>query len=135
MHKHHIINYCQYADDIFLIFYSSHASIHNTQKNFNALHPKIQFTAEIETNHALNYLNITIHKTLTNFKIAICRKPTFTDTIIPYTSNHPAHHKYAAVHFLHNRLNSYNPQHREYQQELNTIHNILLNNSFPIKPH
>ena len=95
----------------------------------------MQFTAEIETNHALNYLDITIHKTPTSFKISVYRKPTFTDTIIPYTSNHPIHHKYAAVRFLYNRLNSYNLQHGEHQQELNTIHNILLNNSFPIRPH
>jgi len=46
------------------------------------------------------------------------------DTIIPYTSNHPTEHKYAAVRFLE----------KEYQQELNVIQNILYNNSFPIKP-
>ena len=34
-----------------------------------------------------------------------------------------------------NRLNSYNLQHEEYQHELNIIHNILQNNSFPIKPN
>jgi hypothetical protein len=66
---------------------------------------------------------------------AIYRKPTFTDTIMPYTSNHSAQHKYAAVRFLHNRLDSYNLQHKAYQQELNTFHNILKNNSFLIKPH
>ena len=93
------------------------------------------FTAEVETNQTLNFLDITIQKTPTNLKIAIYRKPTFTDVIIPYTSNHPAHHKYAAVRFLYNRLNSYGLQHKEYQTELNTIHNILWNNSFPIKPH
>jgi hypothetical protein len=134
-HKHHIINYCRYVDDIFLIFDSNHTDIHSILKDFNALHPKMQFTAEVETNHALNYLDITIHKTPTSFRVAVYRKPTFTDTIIPYASNHPTHHKYAAVRFLYNRLNSYNLQHGEYKQELNTIHNILLNNSFPIKPH
>jgi hypothetical protein len=122
------------------MFDSNHTSIQNNLQDFNALHPKIQFTTEIETDHALNYLDITIHKTPTNFKTAIHRKPNFTDTIIPYTiipytSNHPTHHKYAALRFLFNRLNSYNLQHAEYQQEQNTIHNILLNNSFPIKPH
>jgi len=30
---------------------------------------------------------------------------------------------------------SYNLQHEEYQHEMNIIHNILQNNSFPIKPH
>ena len=51
------------------------------------------------------------------------------------TSNHPTHHKYTAVRFQFNRLDSYNLQEEEYQHELNIIHNILHNNAFPIKPH
>jgi len=66
---------------------------------------------------------------------SIYRKPTFMDSIIPYTSNHPAQYKYAAVRFLFNRLNSYNLNKEEYLQELNIIHNILHNNAFQIKQH
>jgi hypothetical protein len=79
-------------------------------------------------------LDISIHKTPNNLKISIYRKPTFTDSIIPYTSNHPTQYKYATVKFLFNRLNSYDLQEPEYKQELNTIHNILRNNSFPFTP-
>ena len=132
--KHEIINYCRYVD-IFLIFDSNNTYIQNILKDFNALHPNLQFTVETEENQALNYLDITIHRTPTSFKTAIYRKPTFTNTIIPYSSNHPTHHKYAAVRSLFNRLDSYNLQHEEYQHELNIIHNIVQNNSFPIKPH
>jgi hypothetical protein len=67
-------------------------------------------------------------------RTATFRKPTFTDTIIPFTSNHPTHHKYATVKFLYTRLDTYNLQQEEDLQELNVIHNILHNNSFPIKP-
>jgi len=134
-HKHHIINYCRYVEDIFLFFYSNRTSIESILKDFNELHPKLQFTAETEKVHALNYLDITLQRTPTNVRTATYRKPTFTDTIVPYTSNHPTHHKYAAIRFMFHRLNSYNLQHEEYQHELNIIHNILLNNSFHIKPH
>jgi hypothetical protein len=135
--KHHLANYCRYVDDIFIIFDSNNTNIQNILNDFNTLHPKllVQFTAEAEQDHTLNYLDITILKTPTNFRTAIYKKPTFTDTIIPYTSNHPTHHKYAAVRFLFKRLNSYNLQHEEYKHELNIIHNILQNNAFPIKPH
>jgi hypothetical protein len=68
-------------------------------------------------------------------RTAIFRKPTFTDTIIPFTSNHPAHHKYTTVRYLYSRLNTYNLQQEEHQQELHIIHNILHNNSFPLRPH
>ena len=80
-------------------------------------------------------MDISIHRTPTNLRTAIYRKPTFTDTIIPFTSNHPTHHKYAAIRRLYNRLITYNQQHKECLHELNIIHNILHNNSFPIRPH
>jgi len=134
-HKHKIINYCRYVDDILLIFNSSHTDIQKILADFNSLHHKLQFTAETEKDHALNYLDISIHRTPTNLRTAIYRKPTFTDTIITFTSNHPTHHKYAAIRHLYNRLNTYNLQHKEYLHELNIIHNILHNNSFPIRPH
>jgi hypothetical protein len=90
--------------------------------------------SEVERDSTLNYLDISIHKTVNGLKTSIHRKPTFTDFIIPYMFNHPTHHKYAAVKYLFNRLNSSDLQKTEYQQELNVIHNILYNNSFPIKP-
>jgi hypothetical protein len=61
--KHHIINYCRYVDDVFLIFDSNNTCIQNILKDFNALHPNMQFTAEIEENQALNFLDITVHRT------------------------------------------------------------------------
>jgi hypothetical protein len=132
--KHRIVNYFRYVDDILMIFDPNHSSIQAILDDFNALHQNLQFTAEMEDNNTLNYLDITIHKTSTSWKTAIYRKPTFTDTIIPCTSNHPTQHKYAAVKFLYNRLNTYNLQTDEYQQEEDTIHSILYNNSFLIQP-
>jgi hypothetical protein len=112
------------VDDILIVFGSNHT---NTEK--------LQFKAETEKGQTLNYLDISIHRTPTNMKTAIFRKPTFTDTIIPFTSKHHTHHKYAMVRYLYNRLDTYNLQHEEYQQELNVIHNILHNNSFLTGPH
>jgi hypothetical protein len=97
VHKHNIINYCRYDENTCLIFDSNNTCIQNILNNLNALHFNLQFTAEIEENQALNYLDITIHRTPITFKTAIYRKPTFTDTIIPYSSKHPTHHKYAAT--------------------------------------
>ena len=93
----------------------------------------------MEENKTINYLDITIHRTPSNWKVAIYRKPTFTDTIIPYTSNHPPQHKHTAIKFLHNRLHTYDLQPDEFIQEENTIQNIMYyNNNFPIqtrRPH
>jgi len=127
-HKHRIIDYFRYVDDILLIFDPNHSDIYSILTDFNALHPNIHFTAEIERDDTINYLEISIHKTPHELKASIYRKPTFTYSIVPYTSNHPTQHKYAAVRFLYNRLNSYGLQGQEYKQELNVIHNILHNN-------
>ena len=91
--KHKILNYLRYVDDILLIYDSDHTDIQNILADFNSLHHKLQFTAETEIDHTLNYLDLSLHRTSTNIKAAIYRKPTFTDTIIPFNSNHPAQHK------------------------------------------
>jgi hypothetical protein len=78
-------------------------------KQFNALHQNLDFTAETETDNKIHYLDITIHRTSKNWNISIYRKPTFTDTIIPYTSNNPTQHKFTAVRFMYNRLNTLLP--------------------------
>ena len=127
--KHKIVKYCRHVDDILLISDSSHTNIQKILDDFNSLHLKLQFTAEAEKDHTLNYLDISTHRTPTHIRTA-----TFTDTIILFTSNHPTHHKYATVRYLFNRLDTYNLQHEEYQNELNIFHNILHNNSFSIKP-
>jgi len=129
-HTHSIIHYFPYVDDILLIFDPIHTDIQAILKDFNALHPNLQFTAEIERDNTLNYLDISIHKTPNSIKTSIHRKSTFTDTIILYRSNHPIQHKYAAVRFLSNRPNSYDLQEKEYQQELNVILNFVYNKPF-----
>ena len=103
-HKHKIINYCRYKDDILLILDSNHTNIHMILEDFINLKPKLQFTAEAERDHTLNFLDISVHRITTNIETATYGKPIFTDTTIPHTYNHPKHHKLAAVRFHFNRL-------------------------------
>jgi len=113
-------------------FMIPHTDIKSILNDFNSIHPNLTLTDELEQDNKLNFLDITIHKTPAGIQFSIFRKPTFTDTLIPYTSNHPPQHKYSAIRFLYNRLNSYHLNTVEHQREENIIHNILLNNSFPI---
>jgi len=82
-HRHRIINYCRYVDDILLIFYSNHTNIQVILDDFNTLHTKLHFTAEAERDHTINYLDISIHRTPTNIRTSTNRRPTFTYTTIP----------------------------------------------------
>jgi len=127
----HITAYFRYADDILIIYDSRHSDIKNIQDDFNTLHPNMTFTAETETNNQINFLDITIHKTPTKWTTSIYRKPTFTDSIIPYTSNHPPQHKHTSIRYLYNRINTYHLRHNEYKEELDTIRDIMTNHGFP----
>jgi hypothetical protein len=93
--KHNIINYCRYVDDILIIFDPNHTTLEMILNDFNSLHPKLQFTAETEHDHILNYLDISIHRTPTNMKTAIYRSPHSQTPLfplpptIPRTTNTP----------------------------------------------
>ena len=122
--KHRLVNYFRYVDDILLVYDSTHTDIKSILNDFNSIHPNLTFTDELEQDNKLNFLDITIHKTPAGIQFSIFRKPTFTDTLIPYTSIHPPQHKYSAIRFLYNRLNSYHLNTVEHQREENIIHNI-----------
>jgi hypothetical protein len=130
-----LINYYRYVDDVLIMFDEGHTDINTITNRFNSLHPNMQFTNEIEQNNQINYLDITITRKDDHIGISIYGKPTHTNTIIPHTSNHPTPHKYAAIRYLYNRLNTYQLSNEHYQQEVNTIQNILYNNSFPLQKH
>jgi len=127
-----ILPVCRWHSDN---LYSRHTDIINTQDDFNTLHPNVKFTAEPESNNQINFLDIIIHKKTAKWTLSIYRKPSFTDSIIPYSSNHPPQHKHAVIRYLHNRLNTYHLQHEEYKEELDTIHDIMQNNGFPTHTH
>jgi ribosomal protein S8 len=133
--KHHITGYFQYVDDILITYDSSQINLQIILQDFNNIHPKLKFTAEPEHNNNINYLDLSINRTSSEFKFQMYRKPTFSDTIIPADSNHPSQHKYAAIRFLYNRLQNYNLDTTASSKELKNIHNILHNDGFPIKSY
>jgi len=61
--RHKIIIYFRYCDDILIIFDPNHSSIQTILADLNTLHPNLQFTAEMEENNMINYLDVRIHKT------------------------------------------------------------------------
>ena len=67
----------------------------------------MKFTIEKEREDMINFLDITIEKEKDKLVFDIYRKPTATDSIIPFDSCHPTEHKMAAVRYLTNRMNKY----------------------------
>jgi len=67
--KHKIIKYFRYVDDVLFIYDTNHTDVQNTVRDFNTIHPKLKFTVECKTNNQINFLDITIHRTPTNWRI------------------------------------------------------------------
>ena len=93
--QHNIIGYFRYVDDILVIYDTNLTDINEIQTIFNTLTPTLKFTLEKESEHRINFLDLTIHNTESMFSFSIYRKPTSTDIIIPAESNHPPEHKHA----------------------------------------
>jgi hypothetical protein len=100
------MDYYRYVDDILIAYNAQKTNIINTLDAFNAVHPKLKFTMEQQTQNTLNYLDITTKKNHSELNFEIYRKPTSTDLILHNTSCHPYEHKKAAINYLYNRMNT-----------------------------
>ena len=119
----------RYVDDILVIWSGSDRQIQLFINYLNKLHKNIHFTSEIG-NGTLAFLDLQI--TLTNNKLEykIFRKPTFTDTVIPFTSNHPMNTKLSAFYSMFNRLIRTPMNTTNFNSELNIIYTIGKNNGY-----
>ena len=81
--------YFHYVYDILVIYNASTTNIQAVLDQFNDTSPTLTFTMEMESNNSINFLDISISKHNETFDFKIYRKPTTTDTIIPFDSNHP----------------------------------------------
>ena len=117
-------------DDLLIVYNENKTDIIDLVNCFNSLTPKLNFTIEKETGDSINFLDISIHREENNFSIDIFRKPTYTDSIIPNDSCHPTKHKYVAIRYLHNRMNSYQLSREKMNKESKIIQDILHSNGY-----
>jgi hypothetical protein len=96
-------------------------------ENFNAIHPKLKFTIEQQTQNRLNYLDLTIKKNRNKLNFEIYRKPTTTDLILHNNSCHPYEHKESAINYLYNRMNTYKITEENKNKEEEIIKQLLNN--------
>jgi hypothetical protein len=118
------------VDDLLIVYNVNKTDTGDLLNCFNNLTTKLNFTIQKETRGSINFLDITIHREKNNFSVDIYRKPTYTDSIIPSDSCHPTEHKYAAIRYLHNRMNTYQLFRDEMEKENKIIQDILHNNRY-----
>ena len=93
-------------DDVFAICKNVRAE--GSLRHINTIDSKIQFTSEEEKDGVLNFLDITLTKKGDGgIATLVYRKPTSTDRILQWSSNHPKSAKVAAVDSMVRRLDTH----------------------------
>ena len=100
-------------------------------EHFNAFHPKIQFTIEVEKNKSLDFLDMTLdHKNGPKIRTKWYQKPTSSGRYLSYFSEVPHHWKVNVVNNLFQRAirlsdKCYRPE------SMKRAYDLLLNNEYP----
>jgi hypothetical protein len=127
-----IAYYTRYVDDILIIYDATKIQTHIICKYINQIHTNIQLNPTIEEHNSVSLLDLTIKRNHSNLEIDIYRKPTTTDTMINFLSNHPIEHKMAAYRFHISRMHKLPLDAEKKQKEWDTILTIAKINNFPL---
>lgn len=99
---------------------------------FNAYHPKLKFTIEIEENNKINFLDMTIHHDKNTIKTQWYTKKTWSGRYLNYYSNNPMSQKKSVIMGLADR--AMNLSDTIYKKAaIKKAKDILIKNSYPIK--
>ncbi|KAK4877055.1 hypothetical protein RN001_009561 [Aquatica leii] len=122
----------RYVDDVFYIFKGSNLQINAFLNFLNSIHSRIKFTVEIPLDNSLPFLDLLISIGNDNFIFDIYRKPTTTNQVLPFDSNHPLSHKLTSFYYFFNRLISTPLSTANYNKKLQTIFYLAHVNNFPL---
>ena len=92
----------RYVDDVFAIVKTN--LIRKLLEHLNAQHAAITFTAEVEENCQLPFMDVRVHRILGTIKTGVYRKPTHTGRYLSFSSNHPDSAKRSVVSALLRRV-------------------------------
>lgn len=127
-----VVFWFRYVDDVICLFNGSDSLLKSFLVDINSIHDNIVFTMEDSSNNSLPYLDLRISVLDNSFDFDIYRKPTNTDTLIPFDSCHPTSHKMASFHSLFHRLLNVPLSVDNYTKELNLIKQLAVNNGYPL---
>jgi len=127
-----IDKHLEYVDDISIIFDQNKADGKTILTQINNRDKHLEFKLLEEENNTINYLDLSIHRNTNSIDLGIYRKPTHTDIIIQFSSNHPYKHKLATFKVYANRLLVLPITKQAKQQEWKIILAIAQNNGFPL---
>jgi hypothetical protein len=119
LNQHKKLGYFRYVDDFLIVYDNADTDIVNVVQRFSSIHRTLIFSKQGETDNSLNFLDVTLRRTGSNFTVTIFRKPTTTDCIIRNTSCHSPCQKLAFIRFFCNRIRTC-PLEEEEKEKRNT---------------
>lgn len=123
----------RYVDDIFVVFTETDKQLTLFLKFINILHKRIKFTVEIEENKSINFLDLTISRVNDYFDFSTFHKPTHTDSVIHFSSQHTFTQELSSFHVYIHRSLSTPLSTDNYNKELNFIRQVATNNGYKVE--
>ena len=99
---------------------------------FNSYHKKLQFTIEREVNNKIAFLDLEVIRSDKDGTLTTnwYTKPSSSERILNYKSNHPTHQKIAVIKNLLQRAVTFSEK-NFHKENLNKARNILMKNNYP----
>ena len=120
----------RYVDDTCTVLKKE--EVDRFHEHLNGVNAHIQFTAEIEENKSLPFLDILLLRQEDgSIKTSVFRKPTHTDKYLDFNSHHPLAHKSSVVRTLYHRSHTLASTTALQSKEDKHIHNALKGNGYP----
>ena len=123
--------YKRYVDDTFLVF-QSRDQIPRFLDYLNSKHRNIEFTAEIEENKSLSFLDIQIQSSENGVSTSVYRKSTFTGLTSKFQSATPMKYKMNLIMTLVTRAYKICSSYVNLHGELEFLRLILRKNGYPL---
>lgn len=122
--------YKRYVDDIIMCI-PKHL-IDFTLEKFNAYHPKIKYTKEMEENNQISFLDMLLTRTNSKIQIQWYTKPTWSGRYLNFKSESPINYKINSLNAMLDRaINFTNAEHRG--DQIRKLKDTFIKNHYPVK--
>ncbi|GJQ65329.1 hypothetical protein Trydic_g7445 [Trypoxylus dichotomus] len=120
----------RYVHDTFVVWPHGADALGEFLQHLNSIHPRIQFTMELEKDGQLPFLGVLVNRNRDGaLGHRVYRKPTHTDRYLHYNSNHHPKQKRAVIKMLVDRAARI-CEHQHIEQELQHLNQALQANGY-----
>ena len=125
-----ITTWMRYVDDVFSLL-TDKSKLSRILEFINEQHPNIKFTAEIEVDNKIPFLDTCVTRRVNGYTTKMYHKPTFTGVYLNWTSLTSRKYKISLIYCLCDRIWKICQDQEEREAEFNKLKQTLLRNEYP----